>query len=404
MFLYNLRALLFEMTWVQVELPNGEKGKSWIWFPTSKYSDIQYLSSGGFGEIFTATTSRIEGGKQLVAMKRIPCRKQRRTERLYTMLRNLGRKGKDEVLPTLKEVETEIELLKKVQDNPFIIGLLDSFRQKGYVWIVTEYAKYRDLRGIVQCSNLLEINDFDKGERLFRPVQKSLPIHIILHLMAPIFDAVRHLHSHGIVHRDIKEDNVLLTEAGIPKLGDFGGARTFETLPIKFDSDYTGTEYYVPPEAIRQESYTTAVDAWGLGVTMLSLYYCGWPFTHKWQYVYNFLGKGYDAQPNGQNAMLKLVRTGPYRKKKSPSEEWIEFDEIILSLMVYKQENRSTVSEMCKSNQALVSRIRDWNVVLENEENGNGVVKSIPESERFNSCNDYTMKMLKEAYDKVIQA
>mmetsp|Transcript_7573 Transcript_7573/g.8698 ORF Transcript_7573/g.8698 Transcript_7573/m.8698 type:complete len:401 (+) Transcript_7573:180-1382(+) len=400
MFLYNLRALLFEMTWVQVELPNGEKGKSWIWFPTSKYSDIQYLSSGGFGEIFTATTSRIEGGKQLVAMKRIPCRKQRRTERLYTMLRNLGRKGKDEVLPTLKEVETEIELLKKVQDNPFIIGLLDSFRQKGYVWIVTEYAKYRDLRGIVQCSNLLEINDFDKGERLFRPVQKSLPIHIILHLMAPIFDAVRHLHSHGIVHRDIKEDNVLLTEAGIPKLGDFGGARTFETLPIKFDSDYTGTEYYVPPEAIRQESYTTAVDAWGLGVTMLSLYYCGWPFTHKWQYVYNFLGKGYDAQPNGQNAMLKLVRTGPYRKKKSPSEEWIEFDEIILSLMVYKQENRSTVSEMCSSNQTLKSRLNAWNKALNKK---NSVAESSPENENSMSSNDFTMKLLEEAYDKIIQ-
>mmetsp|Transcript_11431 Transcript_11431/g.13105 ORF Transcript_11431/g.13105 Transcript_11431/m.13105 type:complete len:406 (+) Transcript_11431:75-1292(+) len=405
MLFYRLLTQLFEMTWVQIESSDDEKRKSWVWFPSSKYSDLKYLASGGFGEIYSATTTGVDGIKKTVALKKIPYQRKRRTQRLYLMLRNLAGKGEDEVLPTLKEVEKELELLSRAQGNQFVLGLLDSFRQKTCLWIVTEYAKYRDLRGIVQSSNLLEINDFDTGERLFRPVQKSLPINIILHLMAPIFDAVRYLHSRGIVHRDIKEENILLTESGIPKLADLGGARTFGTLPIEYDSDYTGTEYYVAPEAIRKESYTTAVDSWALGVTMLSLYYCGWPFTHKWNYVFKFLNTGFYAREdsslkNGQKAMYKMIRTGPYRKKKNPSKEWIEYDKIILGLMMYEQQKRMTVTNLCKSNEVLKSRIKSWNIAVEN---GSGIVDTIPENENFNSCGDFTLKMLEEAFNEAIQ-
>lgn len=88
-----------------------------------------------------------------------------------------------------------------------------------------------------------------------------------------LLDAVQYIHSEGIVHRDIKPGNVLLTGYTRAKLCDFGLAarwRSGEPLLCK----KTGTPNYVAPEIIRKSSagYTNQIDCWSLGCTIYFMY------------------------------------------------------------------------------------------------------------------------------------
>ena len=84
----------------------------------------------------------------------------------------------------------------------------------------------------------------------------------------PIASALHHMHSLGILHRDVKLENVMLTADHRVKLVDFGlckaiGGGTTATL--------CGTPQYHPPEIRRGEPYSYPFDAWGLGTTLYAL-------------------------------------------------------------------------------------------------------------------------------------
>ncbi|MTV47257.1 protein kinase domain-containing protein, partial [Streptococcus pneumoniae] len=68
-------------------------------------------------------------------------------------------------------------------------------------------------------------------------------------IFAQIVDAVAHLHNHGFVHNDIKADNILMSEDGVPKLCDFGLA-----CKIGTPSKGAGTTKYMAPELVTDNS------------------------------------------------------------------------------------------------------------------------------------------------------
>lgn len=77
--------------------------------------------------------------------------------------------------------------------------------------------------------------------------------------------ACEYLHSHFIVYRDMKPENVLLDSQGYPMLGDFGFAKNLERTGGRTYT-FCGTPGYVAPEVVLARGYATAVDWWGLGV------------------------------------------------------------------------------------------------------------------------------------------
>lgn len=87
------------------------------------------------------------------------------------------------------------------------------------------------------------------------------------HLVIPLANALQYAHSQGIIHRDVKPANVLLTSTGIPKLADFGLAKQQQdNSDLSRTGDVIGTPGYMAPEQARGESdITGSVDIYGLG-------------------------------------------------------------------------------------------------------------------------------------------
>lgn len=81
-----------------------------------------------------------------------------------------------------------------------------------------------------------------------------------------ILEGLRAVHGAGIVHRDIKPDNILIDENGYPKLADFGIAEF--NNKIVSGSQY-GTLSYMAPEIIFEHDYSYTVDFYSLGVLLL---------------------------------------------------------------------------------------------------------------------------------------
>lgn len=95
------------------------------------------------------------------------------------------------------------------------------------------------------------------------PLWSLLPEHEIWSIFCQISAAIEHLHSKRIIHRDLKPANILITMQGCVKLSDFG-LSCFQNSRSRLLT-VCGTPYYMAPERISEEPYTSKSDMWSLG-------------------------------------------------------------------------------------------------------------------------------------------
>jgi serine/threonine protein kinase len=182
----------------------------------------------------------------------------------------------------------EWEMLKRLQDHPYVITLLDVFETDEEIQLVTEYCPGGELFDAIQKKRN-RTHSMRRGQ--YSEAQAAC-------ITTQILRALEDLHAADVVHRDVKPENILLADnddsAIHVKLCDFGLARSLFRKPSSdslSSSDgeaspltpgrsraysTVGSNYYVAPEICYGAAYDTAVDIYSLGVTVY-IVLCGFP-------------------------------------------------------------------------------------------------------------------------------
>ncbi|KAM7111400.1 serine/threonine-protein kinase Nek5 [Molossus nigricans] len=154
----------------------------------------------------------------------------------------------------------EVILLAKMK-HPNIVTFFSSFQEDTRLFIVMEYCDGGDLmKRINRQRGVL----FSEDQILSWFVQISL--------------GLKHIHDRKILHRDIKTQNIFLSENGVvAKLGDFGIARVLNNS-MELAQTCVGTPYYLSPEICQNKPYNNKTDIWSLGCVLYELCTLKHPF------------------------------------------------------------------------------------------------------------------------------
>ncbi|KAI9189873.1 kinase that interacts with cdc31p [Blastocladiella emersonii ATCC 22665] len=149
----------------------------------------------------------------------------------------------------IDDIQREIFLLQRC-DSEYITRYHGSYLQGTKLCVVMDFAKGGSIRDILQSGTIQE---------------KYINV-----IAREVVNALSYLHKTGIIHRDIKAANILLTEEGKVKLCDFGVAGQFSMNTLKRHS-FVGTPYWMAPEVMRRTQYDYKADVWSLGITIYEI-------------------------------------------------------------------------------------------------------------------------------------
>ncbi len=204
----------------------------------SHYRVLDPLGSGGMGVVYRAEDTEL-----------------RRTVALKFLFERAG--ADPEVHERLRrEARTASSL-----NHPNICAIYEVGEESGEVFIVMEYVEGKPL------------------SKLIRP--GGLPVETIIRYGQQIASALEHAHDRGVIHRDLKPLNVIVTPGGDAKILDFGLARrgdpadfdkqTLETVSTQASAGLAGTMPYMAPEQFEGGGASPRTDLWSLGVVLYEM-------------------------------------------------------------------------------------------------------------------------------------
>ena len=122
---------------------------------------------------------------------------------------------------------------------------------------------------------------FIKGGELYKifKAQKRLSEEVVKFYAAQIALAVGYLHSKGIMHRDLKLENILVDETGYLKIIDYGLAKTLQENQTS--KTFCGTPEYLAPEMVMHQGHDFGVDWWALGILIYEMLIGVTPFYNR---------------------------------------------------------------------------------------------------------------------------
>jgi eukaryotic-like serine/threonine-protein kinase len=187
-----------------------------------KYKILSPLGSGGFGTVYLAEDTWID---KKIAIK-VPHRQ------------NVD----------FSDLLREPRLLASL-NHPNIVSILTAEKQANLFFIVMEYVPGDTLETVISRDGRIDLAR-------------------TLDYTCQICNAVDHAHQHGVLHRDLRPGNVLVTQGGIVKVADFGTSRFIETSA--YGTTVIGSPPYMAPEQFRGKA-VFASDIYSLGVTMYQM-------------------------------------------------------------------------------------------------------------------------------------
>ena len=207
----------------------------------NRYQIVKRLGSGGMGDVFRARDTKLD---EDVAIKVI----------------NASNITED----SLAWFKQEVKVTRKLS-HPNIIRLHDLREIPGLVFITMEYVDGKDLRSIVE-----------------KLPQRRMPLNRGLSIIVQVCDALNLAHDNGVIHRDIKPQNIMITENDRAKVLDFGLAKMANRKGLSKTGLAYGTPHYMSPEQVRgQKTMDHRIDIYALGVVFYEMLTGVLPFDHE---------------------------------------------------------------------------------------------------------------------------
>mmetsp|Transcript_21804 Transcript_21804/g.38543 ORF Transcript_21804/g.38543 Transcript_21804/m.38543 type:complete len:550 (-) Transcript_21804:133-1782(-) len=230
--------------------------------PATRLEDFQQLFILGKGHFGRVTLAQHKESGAFLALKEL--REEPSGEWMRERSQSRERKGSSSKKTSrqliLDKQVSERLLMADLCENPFVSRLAFAFRENGKLYFASELSERGDLWNLIRT-------------------RKRLGSDSARFIVSQVVAALASVHKLGIVHRDIKLENIMLDAYGQIKLIDFGLAKKLtedkSSAPVKqmFERTYSlcGTSYYFSPEMVQRTGHTLSNDWWQVGCLLYEL-------------------------------------------------------------------------------------------------------------------------------------
>jgi len=262
----------------------------------SRYEVIEELGRGGMGVVYKAKDTKL---KRTVALKFLSPELTRDSEAKERFIH---------------EAQTA-----SVLDHPNICTVHEIDEDEGQMFISMAYIEGESLREKVKAGPL--------------KLQEALDIAV------QVTEGLHEAHEKGIVHRDIKSANIMVTDKGQAKIMDFGVAKLVGQTKFTRTGATMGTAAYMSPEQSRGEKVDHRTDIWSLGVVLYEMVIGQLPFRgdHEQAMMYSILNEEPEPMTGMRTGVpMELERIVNKALTKDPAARYQHTDDMLVDLRLLK--------------------------------------------------------------------
>ncbi|HSJ54870.1 MAG TPA: protein kinase, partial [Anaerolineae bacterium] len=200
-----------------------------------------------------------------------------------------------------------------------VVPVLDYGSDQETHYLVMEYVEGQNLRQLLECEG-------------------PLPWERALALARQVTEALQHAHQHGIVHRDVKPENIMVLPGDEVRVLDFGVARA-RTSPTLTHSGFVGSPYYVAPEQAMGRRVDIRADIYSLGIVLYEMLSGRLPFESDtpWIVVNHHIATPppplEEMQPALPGTVTRLVRKALSKRPDDRFQTPVEMAQVIAAIL-----------------------------------------------------------------------
>lgn len=267
-----------------------------------RYQIIEELGKGGMGRVYKAHDTKI---KEKIALKLIN-----------------PEIAKDK--KTIERFSNELRLARKIRHKN-VCGMFDLGEDKGNHYITMEFIPGEDLRSLIRRIGQL-------------PIGKSISI------AKQICEGLTEAHRLGVVHRDLKSNNIMIDKEGNVRIMDFGIARSLEAKGITGAGVMIGTPEYMSPEQVEGKEVDQRSDVYSLGIILYEMvtgqvpFEGDTPFTigmkHKSEMPQNPMELNTQISDNLSRVILRCLEKNKEKRYQSADNVRVELERLEKGLSI----------------------------------------------------------------------
>jgi serine/threonine protein kinase len=291
------------------------------------YKILEKLGSGGMGIVYKAQDTKLD---RFVALK-------------FLSLTTIGDEEK-------KRFKREAKAAASL-NHPNIATIFAIDETDEQTFIAMEYIEGQSLQEIIGANG-----------------GSPMPLNDAINYASRIAAGLQAAHEKGIVHRDIKSANIMVTDKGQVKIMDFGLAKLANRSMMTAVGTTLGTTAYMSPEQARGEEVDNRSDIWSLGVVLYEMISGQIPFNGDYEQAVIYSIQNEDPEPLTAlrtGVPMALERVVNKAMAKSPNERYQHVDEMLVDLRTLKKKLSSLMTKTSTGSPAFYKHKRKrWQSVV----------------------------------------